>query len=295
MKLSVVQAARNEEENIARNIKSFKNIADEIIVVDDGSSDKTAEIAKKLGAKVFPFKHKSNFHEAKQFAINKATGDWILQMDTDEVVTQALADEIKSVMEGKHDLFIKQNVTTKKFFKKQMLFKRHEDLIKEREGELGTTTGDIVAYFIPRVNIFMGKPLIYGGVYPDGVIRLFKKGKAHLPGESVHELMKVDGKVDWLFSDIEHYDSPTLDRYLERNKRYVNLLAEDLRREKVGKNFVTAFKFLLIFPISNFLLLFFRHKAILDGWRGLLWSFFSAFRFPRAYLKFLQINKRNNT
>src|SRR3970282_2930368 len=87
------------------------------------------------------------------------------------------------------------------------LFIRHQKLIEQRDGSIGKQTGKVVAFFIPRRNYFLGKPLIHAGVYPDGQIRLVKKGKARLPGKSVHELMEVDGEVGWLFHDLEHHDS----------------------------------------------------------------------------------------
>ena len=85
-KLSVVLATKNEEVNIVPCLASVKNIADEIIVFDEASTDKTKEIARKMGAKVYNYVHKKNFHETKQKAIEAATGDWILQLDADEQV-----------------------------------------------------------------------------------------------------------------------------------------------------------------------------------------------------------------
>src|SRR3989344_6535724 len=97
-KLSVVLATKNEEENIARSLKSVKSIADEIIVFDEYSVDATRQIAKKLGVKVYKYKRKTNFHETKQKAIEKAKGNWILQLDADEAVTHELAKEISEVI-----------------------------------------------------------------------------------------------------------------------------------------------------------------------------------------------------
>src|SRR4030042_6431382 len=96
--LSIVLAVRNEEENIGRCLDSVKSIADEIIVVDEYSSDKTVEIAKKYSAKIFLEPHHDIFHISKQKALEKATGDWILQLDADEVVTPELAKEIELVI-----------------------------------------------------------------------------------------------------------------------------------------------------------------------------------------------------
>lgn len=279
MKLSVVQATRNEEENIERNLLSVKNIADEMIVVDEYSTDKTKEIAEKNGARVYQEPHHDIFHITKQKAIDKAVGDWVLQMDTDEVVTPELAREILKVVNGGE---IK--ITDPK---KQRLFARHQKLIEDRDGKIGRDTGEVVAYFIPRVNMFLGKPLIHGGVYPDPAIRLFKKGKAYLPGKSVHEIMQIDGKIGWLENPMLHYDSPTLNRYLWRLNRYTDLFAKEYKEQKLPKNFWNFFLNTVHRPLFTFLSLYFRHKGFMDGVPGFLWSFFSATRFPIAYFKYL--------
>lgn len=284
--LSVVLATKNEELNIGRCLSAVKNVASEIIVFDECSSDKTTEIAKDFGAKVYQYQPKTNFHETKQKAIDKAAGDWILQLDADEVVTPQLASEIKEVLQMNSEQlnnYLNANQNTAKA--KWKLFQRHQRLVAQRENKSWPDGGEVVAFFIPRRNIFLGKPLIHGGVYPDGVIRLFKRGKARLPGKSVHELMEVDGRVSWLINDLDHYDSPTLKRYLDRNKRYVTLIAEDLKKSNLQKNLLNSLDYLFIKPLFEFLSLYFRHKAMLDGYRGFIWSLFSALRFPRAYLR----------
>jgi len=275
--LSVVLATRNEEANIRRVIASVQDLADEIIVVDEGSTDKTRSIAKELGAKVFKVKHEPIFHKTKQKALAKAKGDWILQLDADEVVTSGLAEEIKSVLEGRHK---------RGGGDKNKLFLRHQKLLESRDGKLGKDTGEIVAYFIPRRNYFLGKPLIHAGVYPDAVIRLVKKGKARFPGESVHEQIEVDGNVAWLFNDLKHNDSPTLRRYIARMNRYTDLQSEEFEAKKLSKNFFTLFLYTTFLPFINFLKLYFRHKGFLDGMRGFLWSLLSSLHFPLAYYKY---------
>ncbi len=280
--LSVVLATRNEEENIARCLISVKDIANEIIVFDEYSTDNTKKIAESLGAKVYLEPHHDIFHITKQKAIDMAKGEWILQMDADEVVTSELAKELILVTEGQ-SVVISGN-------KKQNLFERHQQLLEQRDGKLGKDTGEIVAYFVPRRNMFLGKPLIHAGVYPDGVIRLFKKGKAYLPCKSVHEQMVIDGKVSWLNGDLLHYDSPTLKRYLMRLNRYTDLHADELKEKKVTKSIFGFIQYTIYKPLYTFLNLFFRHKGFLDGVNGFLWSFFSALHFPIAYFKYITGN-----
>ncbi|MEK7550229.1 MAG: glycosyltransferase family 2 protein [Patescibacteria group bacterium] len=275
--LSVVLATRNEEENVGRCLGSVKGIADEIIVVDEYSTDKTREIAKSLGAKVFLEPHHDIFHITKQRALEKATCDWVLQLDADEVVTQKLAKEIKLVISDQ-SLVIRPE--------KQKLFLRHQKLIEKRDGGIGRSTGETIGYFIPRRNMFLGKPLIYAGVYPDGVIRLVKKEKASWPQKSVHEQINLDGEVSWLSSDLLHYDSPTFERYLSRLNRYTDLKKEEFEQEKLSKNVSVLFFYSFAKPTLVFLNLYVRHKGFLDGMRGFIWSLFSALHFPIAYFKY---------
>lgn len=273
--LSVVYATRNEEENIERSINSIKDIASEIILVDENSTDKTREIAEKFGAKVYLEPHHNIFHITKQKALEKAKSEWILQLDADEVVTPRLSKEIVSVVHGTPSTV------------HSSLFARHQKLIEERDGRIGMNTGEIVGYFIPRRNMFLGKPLVHAGVYPDGVIRLLKNGKARFPQKSVHEQIELDGEVGWLSGDLLHYDSPTLARYLSRLNRYTDLQANELKEKHLQKNVWNLLLFTVFHPLFTFLNLYFRHKGFLDGVNGFLWSFFSATHFPIAYFKYV--------
>lgn len=283
IKLSVVLATRNEEVNIGRCLESVKTIADEIIVVDEGSTDKTREIAEKLGAMVFTEPHHDIFHITKQKAMDRAVGEWILQLDADEVVTPELAHEIEMVIRDE-----KLEIPADK----KRLFDRHQELIENRDGPIGAKDGgEVVGYFIPRRNMFLGKPLIHAGVYPDGVIRLVKNGRASFPQKSVHEQIQLDGEVGWLAGDILHYDSPTLKRYLSRLNRYTDLIAQEYKNERLSKSFFSFIYYVIIKPKLTFLSLFFRHKGFLDGANGFLWSFFSASRFPISYFKYLTEKK----
>ena len=283
MKLSVCLATINEELNIGRCLDSVKSIADEIVIVDGSSTDKTAEIAKKYGAKVIVTENHPIFHINKQRAMDEAKGEWILQLDADEVVSTQLAEEIKKVIK----MSTEELETYQESLPNKKLFKRHEKLIEEQKGKVGEKTGEFVAFYFPRTNYFLGKMLRYGGVYPDGVIRLLKKGKAYLPCKDVHELTTVNGRVGWLQNDLYHYDSPTFSRYIMRNSRYINLIAEEMKRNKTGKDPYQFVDHMLIRPIKWFLLTQLRHKGILDGPQGIIFSFFSALRFPRAYWRYI--------
>lgn len=283
MKLSVAIATFNEEKNIGDCLNSVKDIADQIIIVDGSSTDATVAIAKSYGAKVYVKENNPNFHINKQKSFELSSGDWILYLDADERVSPMLAKEIIKVI-NMNDTEISEYQDK---LKDKSLFLRHQKILEDRDGLIGNSERDYTAFFFPRLNYFLGKYLRYGGVYPDGVIRLFKKGKAYLPAKNVHEQMVVSGRVGWLQHDLFHIDSPTFSRYIQRNNRYINLLAMDFQKEKLDKNLLQFLNYIFIKPIYWFLLTSIRHKGILDGYQGLIFSFFSALRFPRAYLKYL--------
>jgi glycosyltransferase involved in cell wall biosynthesis len=281
-KLSVVIATRNEEENIADCLSSVDGLADEIIIVDEYSTDKTRTIAKSLGAKIFLEPHHAIFHITKQKALSLAKGKWVLQLDADERVSAKLACEIKKVIDMTDDQIEKYQKT----FKEKRLFERHQKLVEKRDGKFGKEMGEYAGFFIPRRNFFLGKYLRYGGTYPDGVIRLVKKSKAHFPCKSVHEQIEIEGKVGWLANPLYHKDSQTLRRYLRRNSRYIDLLAQEIANQKTKKSIKNAIFYYFVLPTVWFLQTTIRHKGILDGWQGLVFSFFSALRFPRAYFRY---------
>jgi (heptosyl)LPS beta-1,4-glucosyltransferase len=283
-KLSVVLAVFNEEENLEACLASIKAITDDIVIVDGSSTDKTVAIAKKFDANILVTDNPPIFHINKQKAIDMAKHEWILQLDADERVSHELAQEIQKIT-SMNDAEIEQYQET---LPKRKLFLKHQELLEKRDGHIGTKHGSYTAFFLPRLNYFLGHYMRHGGVYPDGVIRLIRKGKAYLPCKSVHEQMVVEGRVGWLQHDLYHIDSPTFQRYLQRNKRYINLIATDLRKSNQQKNPLTAVNHLAILPLWWFFLTFVRHKGVLDGWSGFVFSFFSALRFPRAYLQALK-------
>src|SRR3989338_7619182 len=152
--ISIVLATFNEEKNLSDCLESVKDLANEIIVIDGLSTDKTVEIAKKYKAVVKVTSNPPIFHINKQKAIDKATKDWILQLDADERVTPELKKEILSVINDKDN----KNA----------------------------------GYWIPRKNWFLGRFLMKGGQYPDYTIRLYKRGKGRLPQKDVHEQAVVE-------------------------------------------------------------------------------------------------------
>lgn len=190
-RISIVLAVYNEENNLGNCLDSVKDLAWEIVVVDGGSKDKTVEIAKQFNARVIQTNNPPNFHINKNKAIDGASGDWILQLDADEVVTKELIEEIKKVISKKTD---------------------------------------INGFWIPRKNFFLGRFLTKGGQYPDYTLRLYRRGLGRLPGEDVHEQAEVLGETGYLKNDLLHLRDKTFTIYIERFNRYTDLLSTQINK-----------------------------------------------------------------
>ena len=165
--LSVTIVAQNEDRTIARVLAAVADLADEIVFLDSGSSDRTIEIAKSFGVR---FYHQDwlGYAEQKNKAIGLATGEWILSLDADEVLTPALVAEIRDLM--------KRGVPD-----------------------------EISGFKIPRVLYIGDTPVRGGGFYPDAQLRLIRKSKGRFQPRIIHESIKVEGQVRQLKNDLLHY------------------------------------------------------------------------------------------
>ena len=246
-RLSVVLATYNEEKKLDECLKSIYDIAWEIVVVDGTSKDKTVAIAKKYGAKIFITDNPQNFHINKNKAIDKAVGDWILQLDADERVTEELKREIRQAIDKNEQ---------------------------------------VNGYWIPRKNFFLGRFLKKGGQYPDYTLRLYKKGKGRLPAKDVHEQAEVEGKIGYLKNDLLHIRDKNFSIYMDGFNRYTDLMANDLKKRKEGK-LLSFLNFVFLKPVIWFMKAYIRHKGFEDGFPGFIFALFSSLRFPVSYFKYL--------
>lgn len=261
MQLSVVIITHNEEANIARTIAGVQPlVADgkgEIIIVDSGSTDRTVEIAKSYGAKVFVEEWKG-FAAQKNSAIDKASGDWILSLDADEEVSDGLSVEIAEILRG------------------------------PAEDGFGSEDG----YWIKRQNLFLDRPLRHGGFWPDPKLRLFRRGTGRVENRSVHETLQVTGRLGTLYYPLLHHSYPTIADYLEHMNRYSSLGAAMV----VAKGPVRFNLFnIVVRPAATFLYNYVFRLGFLDGREGLLLHLYHAVYVSWKYSKAWEISHKKPT
>ena len=231
MRLSVVIITRNEEHNLGRTLASVA-WADERIIVDSGSTDRTLEIAREHDAKVFQESWKG-YAQQKNSAIAKASSDWVLSIDADEEVSSELRENIEQVAE--------------------------------------TPGRNAVGYFIARRNFFLGRWIRHGGFYPDRKLRLFQRGKGQFVERAVHETMRVDGPTGVLEGDLIHNAYPTLTGYIETMNRYSSLGAEVAAKSgRVSRSWLSFLANVYYRPALNFSWNYFFRLGFLDGREGYL-------------------------
>lgn len=232
--ISVVVITKNEEEKIKKCLDSLKHFVDQIVVVDDKSSDKTVDICKTYGAKVIINESYGNFDKQRNIGIEHADYEWILQMDADEIVPEETADKIKKAINN---------------------------------------SGDFVAFKLKRKNFLMSHHLRYAGAY-DYAIKLFKKGKASYTGKSIHETLEVKGLVGIIDADIFHYPINSINNIIQKWNFYSEIIAKEYVNKHHSINFKKIKYRLTWKSIKLFWKLYIKKKGYKDGMYGLLYGAF---------------------
>lgn len=185
--VSVIVITRNEERNIRECLASAR-WADEIVVVDSGSTDGTVAAAREFTPKVLE-RSWEGYAESKNVALGQVRNPWVFWLDADERITPELAQEIEMTVSG---------------------------------------SPAHAAFTVPRKAYFLGRWIRHAGWYPGRVVRLFRKDRAGFSADRVHERLIVNGSIGALRSDLLHFTDPTLEHYFAKFNRYTGLAAEDL-------------------------------------------------------------------
>jgi glycosyltransferase involved in cell wall biosynthesis len=282
MNLSVVIITFNEEANLGRTLASVKPLVKdgkgEIIVVDSGSTDRTVEIAKSFGAKVFVEQWKG-FAAQKNSAIDKAAGTWILSLDADEELDTSLQHALHELLES-----LERLAALGKQSQREVTSIAHDaaqDTIPHAEFD---------GIYIPRKNEFLGRWIKHGGYWPDPKLRLFRRGRGRFENRAVHEDLQVDGTTRRIQSGaLLHHSYPTLSDYIEHMNRYSSLGAEMVVAK--GKVRFSAINIVLR-PLATFGYNYFLRLGFLDGREGLLLHLNHAVYVSWKYTKAWELSRK---
>lgn len=247
-KISAAVIAHDEEKNLPGLLETL-GFADEVVVLDAGSSDATAEIARDAGAQVLEGENLRNLNVNKTRAVEATTGDWIIYLDADERVPPELADEIRAAVD------------------------------EDGRGR--------VAFTMPRLNQYFGKYLRRGGAYPDTQLRLFKRGKARFPCMSVHERLEVDGTIGRLGTPLLHDSYPTVAEYMRKLPFYTQAGADHLERKGVRPGPANTLKYFFVKPTFRFVRRYVLRLGFLDGWQGFAAAAMDAYQYVMTYAAYL--------
>ena len=249
-KISVIINTYNEEAHIERAMKSVA-WADEIIVCDMYSEDNTAVIAKKLGATILLHKRTGFVEPARNFAISKASHEWVLVLDADEEIPDTLEDKLK-------------------------------DIIKKN--------GVVTHVEIPRKNLIFGKWMKAAGWWPDYNTRFFKKdsvtwsNKIHSKPKTVGQGLTLSAEERWA---IAHHHYSSVSQFIARMNRYTDIQAREMRNDGYKFDWMDVIKK----PVGEFMSRYFAHRGFEDGLHGLALSLLQAFSHLVMMLKVWEAEK----
>ena len=247
--------ATNEEKNLPRTLAALQGWIDEIIIVDSGSKDRSPEIAREYGAKHSYNRDFRGHAEQKNIAIAQCTGDWILLLDADEVVTPELAAEIQ------------QTVFASAFY----------------------------AFWIPRLNIFLTRWMRHGGLYPDEKLRLFRRGMAVVDESiGPHGTPQYDADKGHLRHHLQHYGYPDFANYLDHMNEYSTGAVVALTRRKSSTPDALLLLQSFVNPAFGWLKNYVFRGGFLDGAEGLIFHLNHAVYAHWKYVKVWEARKRGS-
>lgn len=228
--ISVCMVVYNEETNLPKALASVVGWAEEIIMIDCQSSDRTAEIAREMGVTVHSRENivpEANKNES--FAL--ASGEWIFSLDADEVMPDPLKQEIEAT--------IRRNPTENGFK-------------------------------VPRRNFYFGVPLLHGGAWPDRQLRFFRRGRGAFPGKGYHERIDIDGSVGELSSQFDHHPYPDFDIWLRKFVFYTDYGASLHAKQRTPITPRTIRRNMITRPLRRWFERLFIKRGIRDGVPGVL-------------------------
>jgi len=254
MTISVAIVAMDEEANIGRTLASVR-WADEIVLVDSGSKDRTCEIAREHGTRVVvePWR---GYVAQKQYAVDLCTKDWVLLLDADEEISPALGEDIRAAI---------------------------------------ADPNAVSGYWLPRKNLFLGRWMRHGGFYPDPKLRLFRRGQGFVTGHDPHDRCELKPDAPQTTRKFKnamvHHTYPNLSLYIGHMNRY-SLLGAQLAVAEGHRSF--SFADIVVRPLATFVYNYFFRLGFLDGREGLLLHLYHAVYVSWKYAKAWELSRKQS-
>lgn len=289
VQLSIVIITYNEEANLGRTLESARSLVretnGEIIIVDSGSTDRTIEIAKSFGTKVYSETWRG-YAAQKNSAIEKASGDWILSLDADE----ALDEVLQKTLIGLGDAMdVYDRLRRDEKANSIMLEDARSEIEKYINGKID---GSLAGFWIHRKNFFLGRWIKHGGFWPDPKLRFFKRCAGTFEDRAVHEDLKVKGPTARIkCGALLHHAYPTLSSYIEHMNRYSSLGAE-MAMAKGKRGF--SFQNVVVRPGLTFLYNYCLRLGFLDGREGLLLHLYHSVYVSWKYAKVWELTRAHS-
>jgi len=248
-KLSVVIITKNIADKLRNCLESIKWV-DEVILVDGHSTDGTQALAREYTDKIIDSDFEG-FGNERNKGTEAAIGDWVLQLDGDEVVTDEFRNRLERLLEGEDD--------------------------------------GCVSFKFRRKNIFLGRVMLHGGWYHYSA-HLFKKGFARYEGE-IHEKLVVDGEQGKMEEGVEHYPFYSVEEFLTRQNRYTTLQAKEMFTEENNPPLKTVMYNLRVRPRKLFWKMYVKKRGYREGTHGLIFSMLFAFVHYLKWAKYWELTR----
>ena len=251
--LAVVMMTKNEETRLPACLDRVAGWADEIVIMDDESADRTVEVARRYGANVFVMPSGEDHFLQWNRGIERATSDWVLHIDADEWVTLPLQQAI-------------------------------DGALRDDQGHS--------AFEIMRKNVFLGRPMRHGGWYHRHLI-LFRRDRSRCVGTGIHVRLKVDGTIGFLNADIEHYPFTSIAQFIERQNRYTSVEARVMAAERPGLPMRVVWYQAVVRPLKLFWKFYVKKDGRRDGWVGFVFSALFAFTHSLLWMKYWECRHKS--
>ena len=235
--LAVVMMTKNEETRLVACLDRVAGWAQEIVIIDDLSTDRTVEIAQRYTDKIFRLPSEDDHFRQWNRGIERATAEWVLHIDADEWVTPELKQAI-------------------------------DRALLDPQGHS--------AFELMRKNVFLGQPMRHGGWYHRHLI-LFRRDRARCVGKGIHVKLKVDGTIGFLNADIEHYPFSSISQFLERQNHYTSVEAGVMRDTQPPRPPRAVYFQAVVRPPKLWWKFWMKKGGYRDGWVGFVFSVLFAF------------------